>query len=121
VPVAPALIQQVRDYVGSTPDDIAVEDVLVRTDENVRQAALSILRRRRADLIESPGKLSIDQDYSRETTKVQLDALDAQIAALLGEIDAEDGVVGDDGTGLPQMTTATLSRCADTDDEWPGW
>lgn len=120
MPVDPALqvkVDQVRDHVGSEPDDIAVGDALARCEDSPLRAALSILRRRRSDLIESPGKLSVDQDYSREITKVQLDALDAQIAEVVRLIDAEDGVIGDDDTSLTPVTTAFLSSCdGDRDD-----
>jgi hypothetical protein len=115
-------IEQVRDHVGSEPDDLAVEDALTRQEDDVLRAALSILLRRRADLISSPGKLSVDQDYSRETTKVQLDALNERIAEVLRLIDLEDGVEGDeDASALPAVSVARLDpdEVSALDAEWP--
>jgi hypothetical protein len=104
-----AKIDEVREHVGSTPDELAIIDALDRSEDNVLRAALRILRIRRADLISGPGRLSVDQDYSREITKTQLDALDRQIAEVLRLIDLEDGTLGDeDDSALPAVSTARL-------------
>ncbi len=116
-PEAQAKIDQVREHVGSTPDDIAIEDALDRTEGSPLRAALRVLRLRRADLIAGPGRLSVDQDYSREITKTQLDALDRQIAEVMRLIDIEDGVIGDEAdSALPAISTARLDP-ADTERE----
>jgi hypothetical protein len=127
VPVDPALqanIDLVRDHVGDDdPDDLAIVDALTRTEvddtASPLRAALSILKRRRADLIAAAGKLSVDQDYSREITKVQLDFLAGQITEVERLIAVEDGDDAGD-TVLPDVTVATLSPTdvdrVDTDD-----
>ncbi len=97
----PDVLAAIREWVGSTPDDAAVETVYLRTG-TVEAAALSILRTRRADLVTGPVSWAVEGDYREDRSK-NLDALDRLIARLEGE-----AVIVDPATA---MTTSQLTRC----------
>lgn len=78
----PSVLAQIRDHVGSTPDDATIEATWLRDDVGTADlAALSILRRRLADLEASPETFNVQGDYSQSTGK-NLDALAKKIADL---------------------------------------
>lgn len=87
-------IEDIRDWVGVEPADSVIEAAWARAGEHSDRTALVILRRRRADLIATPGKFSVEGDYSQDTT-ANLDRLDRQIARLErlvpGETDESTG------------------------------
>ena len=101
------LIDDVRDWVGSTPDDDTIQGVIDRYDtdtEPAKRAALSILRRRRADLDGTGARsFSIDGDVSWGSVgKDALTGLDRKIAHLCG-------LVGEPvDTGLPALTSTPI-------------
>ena len=95
------LVDQVRSWVGDTPDDQTVADALEFYDDDANQAALSILRRIRANLIAgSAVKFAVDGDYSEDRTG-QLAAL----AALIATLETATGT-----GGLPYVTTSLIQR-----------
>jgi hypothetical protein len=109
-----AAILRVREWVGDSPDDLAIQDSLAAYEDDPLRAALSILLIRRGNLTAEPAKASIDQDASWETTREQIALLDAQIARVRTAIAAE--AAGEDADallGLHGVTTATISRCED--------
>lgn len=79
----------VRDWIGTTPADDVVAATLARSGNDPHRAALSILRRRRADLIQSMRRIDIDQDYSETAhdLRAQIAALDPVIARLEHVVD----------------------------------
>lgn len=98
-----AILDQVRDWVGSTPDDATIEARYNQSagDEHpVEATALAILRRRRADMVASPAEWRLDGDYQQKT-EANIAALDAQIADL-------ERIVA---TGGGMVTTSQLVRC----------
>lgn len=102
-----SVIDDVRDHVGDTPDNDAITDAVDRfanVDHQVQRAALSILRRRRANL-DGDRSFSVAGDASWGAVAVaNLQALDAKIAALRR-------VIGGDETPmstLPVMTTTPI-------------
>jgi hypothetical protein len=94
----------VRDYVGSVPADDDVDAAVARfaaeTDPEKR-AALSILRRRYADIVAGPGKVDVKDDVSWESRPDQMAALAAKIRRL----EADLGEVASD---LPSLTSAPI-------------
>jgi hypothetical protein len=98
-----SIIDDVRDWTGSTPDDDAIRSALDRTGQDAPKAALAILRRRRADMIANPAKWAVDGDYSQGQEKYQLEALDATIHTL-------EVVTGEaEPDGLPLLGQARIS------------
>jgi hypothetical protein len=96
------ILAQIRDWVGSTPDDDTVALSYERSDTgNVELTALSILRKRRADLLSNPTSFELVGDY-REDRGKNLEALNAQIPELAALC----------GIGPDVVTTADLTRCA---------
>ncbi len=95
-------IEAVRDWVGSKPDDPAVNAILARFDgqsHTVERAALSILLRREAD--GGPAKWSVDGDYSQDAS-ANLKALQARIARLRA-------ITGDYVSGLPPLEVGRIA------------
>lgn len=92
----------VRDWVGSTPDDDTIDEVLARDDiTSPALAALAILRQRRADIIGGYERFDIDGDASWTVAKAAtLKALDSAIAALESDLDL--------GTGLARLHVAPI-------------
>ncbi|GEM_PF-6771034 len=73
----------IREWVGSQPTADLIEEAFTRTG-TVEAAALSILRARRADLVNAelnPETFNVQGDYS-QSTRVNIAALDADIARL---------------------------------------
>ncbi len=85
-------IDDVRDWVGSEPDDATVLETLDRfaaITQPVERAALVILRRRRADLY-GDRSFAVAGDYSQTAASVEnVKALTASIARLEGLVDGE--------------------------------
>lgn len=119
--VDPAVLRQIREWTGSTPDEVVIEDALDANDGAPLRAALSILLVRRSDLIAAPGKKSVDSDYSREITKTQLDALDGLIDQLRATIAADEG--GEDValSGAHVVSTAAIEREEDAPADRRWW
>lgn len=96
----PGVLAQIRDLVGSQPDDDSIEATYLRDDMGtVNLAALSILRRRRSDMELAPETFNVQGDYSQSTGK-NLDALNKRIA----ELEALCGV------GSSTLSTGQLVR-----------
>lgn len=94
----------VRDWVGSDPDDDGVFDALDRFDGAPLPAARSILRRRRADLLREVHRLDVDGDYSETAHDLR-----AQVAVIDADLDRLDRLIGDDtGAGPPLLTSAPI-------------
>jgi hypothetical protein len=94
-------ILDVRDWVGSNPDDPTINAQLARFDGQehaVERAALAILLQREADA--GPAKWSVDGDYSEDDSAGRK-TLSARIARLRA-------IVGDDVSTLLPVTTAAL-------------
>lgn len=101
------VLAEIRELIGSQPDDVAVEVVYdrkaamgVADDLLVASTALSILRQRRAELLLTPASFSVPGDYSQSTGD-NIRALDGLIA------DLEDQT----GEGGAVFTTSQLTRC----------
>lgn len=95
-----AEIRQVRDWVGSAPDDLAIQQAITDTG-TIKAAALSLLRQRRADMnLNMGGKLAVARDVTIEITPDQLNRVDAIIHQLEAEL----------GTGPGQVTVARLTH-----------
>ena len=62
-------VGRVRDWVGSTPDDTAILAVLGEAGHDPLRAALTILRRRYADMASNPAKWAVVDDYSQDTSE----------------------------------------------------
>lgn len=104
--ISPADLAWMREWVGSTPDDAALADLL-DTYEGVRSlAALGLLRMRRADLLGDPLSYSIRGDVTVNAT-ANLNALDAMIGLLEDQARA-DGDLEAGESGL--LAGATLER-----------
>lgn len=109
-----------REWIGSGPDDDAVQARLDAYDGTRTLAAISILRERRADLLGDPLSYSIRGDVTVNAAG-NLSALDSMIAQL------EDIAVGDGDLDAPAgIEGAVLER----QDTWgrgypkgvdPGW
>jgi hypothetical protein len=95
------VLEQIRDHVGSTPDDDTVETAYNRfTGEHViEQTALSILQRRLADFEADYAEFQLDGDAKWNAGK-NIEALTKKIAAL-------EAVCG---TGASTLTTGRLVR-----------
>lgn len=97
-----AAVDAVRQWIGSEPDDFAVEQALA--DHGSPEAtALAILRVRYADLVASPHSFSVPGEYSETNGKDQLEALRRQIATLENKLGIEPSASG--------VTTGFLDRC----------
>lgn len=101
------VLAEIREHIGSVPDDAGVEVVYVRKeaagvadDKLAASTALSILRQRRAEFTIRPTSFSVPGDYS-QSTDGNLRALDAKIAEL-EEITGEGGYT---------LVTSQLERC----------
>jgi hypothetical protein len=95
-------LEDVRDWVGDTPDDTAVNAQLTRfaDDEHpTERAALAILLRRQAD--GGPAKWGVAGDYNEDDTTGRND--------LAGRIARLRAIVGDDVSTLPPLTSAPLA------------
>ena len=100
-----SLIDDVRDWVGSTPDDATITAHLGDLDDDVHLTAARILRRRRADMVANPAKWSVDGDWSQETAKHQFDAIDE----MLRRLGAITGDPTDEPAGLPTIGQGTIA------------
>lgn len=103
----PDTLAEIREHIGSAPDDATVETVYdrkeasgVEDDKLVASTALSILRQRRAEFTIRPASFSVPGDYSQSTTG-NLTALDSKIAEL-------EAITGEGGGAV---STAKLVRC----------
>lgn len=81
-------IDDVRDWVGTEPDDATVQAQLDRfasTEQPAERAALAILLRRQADA--GPARWAVSGDYSEDDGAGQKDLANriAQLRGLLGE------------------------------------
>lgn len=99
-------IDIVRDWVGSTPDDASITATLARWPDDAQapqKAALSILRRRLADLEADPATMAVDGDVSWSTAADQRDAIRAKIRSL-------EGITGDTvaTTLVPPLASAPI-------------
>lgn len=95
-------LSQIREWVGSAPDDDALEDAYTVASSTygggtVHGAALSILRARRADLL-TKTSWGVPGDYYEGAP--QFAAIDGQIAQLEGLL----------GVGSSVLATGRLSR-----------
>lgn len=92
--MASAEIEAVRDWVGSEPDDAAIGGALARSGGDPDRAALSILRRRRNDMLTDPVDYSVAGDHSRSYAEnlARLDRLIGRLAVLCGD-DADGSTV----------------------------
>jgi len=98
----------VRDWVGNSPSDEDIEAALHRTGGMPDEAALSILRRRRADLIGAVESWAVDGDYSEKRASAR-----DQLAIFNDLIGRLETVTGDTTSGLPPVTSAPITG--------PGW
>ncbi len=94
------LVADVREWVGSSPDDPEVYAALDRYDDDANRAALAILRSRRADMVTQAAKWAVSGDYSQDAT-ANIKALDAHIARLER---VTDELVGT----LPRLTSVAI-------------
>lgn len=85
------LIDIVREWVGSEPTDTVILEVLGRYRDDPFKAALSILRRRYADLVAEPASWDIKDDYG-QSTRDNIAALRAQIRRLEDITEDEDAI-----------------------------
>lgn len=99
-------LAEIREHIGSAPDDATVEDVYdrkaangVEDDKLVASTALAILKQRRAEFT-ILGSFSVPGDYSR-TIGDAVRALDNKIAEL-------EQITGE---GAGTVTAAKLVRC----------
>ena len=69
--------------VGAPGDQFDTDDIDARLARlgTADQVALELLRARRADMVMSPAKISVDGDFSQDATE-SIRALDRQIATL---------------------------------------
>lgn len=96
-----AVLAQIRDWIGSTPDDDAVEATFNRDDlGTVNLTALAILRQRRADLENGPDSFEVVGDYKETTIGKAFESLNTRIAEL-------EAVTG---TGSSMLTAGQLRR-----------
>lgn len=93
-------VGRVRDWVGSTPDDTAILAALGEAGDDPLRAALTILRRRYADMATNPAKWAVVDDYSQDTSE--------NLKALQGQIGRLETLTGDatDPTGLDAIRIA---------------
>lgn len=111
-----ALIAEVRDWTGDAypADDDAITAQLVRFDDDPKQAALALLRRKLADLETGFSSFATDGDASWSRRQDQVDAVRDKVARL-------ERLCGATDTGRETMTSTPIrgpedhrGRC------WPG-
>lgn len=93
----------VRRWVGSSPDDDAIDIVLARDDiDSPEAAALDILYSRRADIVGGHSSFAIDGDarWTRDVAAA-LKALDSVIGRL-------EAALGLDSTSTPTLHVAPI-------------
>jgi hypothetical protein len=104
--VASADVEDVRDWVGATPDDDAVQAQLTRfADEThtVQRAALAILRRREIEQAEAVEAFGVDGDYNERRNVV------AALTVTRNRIARLERITGDTaGGGLPPLASAPI-------------
>ncbi|MCR6649710.1 MAG: hypothetical protein NVV70_16825 [Cellulomonas sp.] len=86
-------LEQVRDYVGSTPEDATLYS-FADAATYWQEVALRVLQRRRADAAaggSQASSFSLDGVLSVGLSKVDISSLDAAIADLLAQIGALTG------------------------------
>lgn len=107
MPTTAELVDQVRDEVGDQPDDATVTAALDRfdlLDHPVERAALSILRRRRANLHDDRS-FAVAGDASWGAVAVDnLRAVDAKIGELRARIGGDEAPVD----GLPVVSSTPI-------------
>lgn len=89
-----AELAAIRDHVGDQPPDADLQELWNRLGD-VDAVALAVIRRRRAEMLARPARLTVEGDYTEEWTR-NLDALAAQEAALAAAVstgDADPGIV----------------------------
>ncbi len=74
----------IRDHVGTEPSDEDVQTAWERLG-TVEAVAVSVLRRRLADMLARPLELAVDGDY-RESFAKNVDALRAKVRELEGAV-----------------------------------
>lgn len=97
-------VDEVADWVGNTVDTAVIAAALNRTSHDPHRAALSILRRRRMDLVDDVQSWRVDGDYSESKGSLirRLAAVDDQIGRL-------ERITGDtDGRGLDTVTSTPI-------------
>jgi len=99
-----ATLDDVRDWVGSTPDDDTVTAALDRADGDAQVAALGILRRRLVDMLANPTSWADQGDY-QESWAANIAPLKERIADLERRLDT---------ASLPALSTGQLERCDST-------
>ena len=104
------LVEQVRDWVGSTPDDDTIYATLARFTQDPLQAARVLLQRRLADLQSSYATFEVTGDAKWSVSKDQMAAIATQIGDLTGRI----GDGPEAPAGLP--TLASVPICGPTAD-----
>lgn len=77
--------RQLAERVGFNTDEAELDEALGRASGDVANAALSILRTRYADALNSPAVWSVAGDYSEDRT-ANLKAMGEQISRLEAEI-----------------------------------
>lgn len=103
-----AHLEDVRDHVGTSPDDATVFAALNRFPEDdphrVVRAALSILKRRLIDMDSEYATFSVDGDASWSQASDQRAALRARI----GRLERLCGAAEDPGVLLPTLQEAPI-------------
>lgn len=105
-----------REWIGSAPDDDAVQARLDAYDGVRSLATISLLRERRADLLSDPVSYSIRGDIT-VNAGANLSALDSMIAQL-EDIARDDGDL--EGDHPDALTGAHLERQGTWGRGWPG-
>ncbi|MBO0863454.1 MAG: hypothetical protein J2P16_00070 [Mycobacterium sp.] len=105
----PDTLDDIRTWIGSTPDDAAVTVTFDR-QRTVERTAYVILKRRLADLLTSPTSFTVPGDWSQST--------EGQIAQLRTQLEQLAWAIGDPTLGPPIATMVRLAR-RDATRGWP--
>ena len=100
------LLEEVRDWVGTSPDDAAVLVASQRfagQDNRAYRTALSILERREADVEADSSSFAVAGDYSESTNRA------ATLKVLGGRIARLRALLGIEASGLPSITAGRLA------------
>lgn len=122
MPIEPADLAWMREWIGSTPDDATLEERLAVYDGVRSLTVLGVLRTRRADLLADPLSYSIRGDVTVNAT-ANLAALESLIASLEAVAVADGDLEASD---LATLSGATLERVGTwgrgyPTGEDPGW
>lgn len=87
----PTQLRAIRDEIGTSPDDSAIEDLWIEL-QSVPAVALAVLRPRLADALNSravtiPGAIGVGAAPSPKYLDAQIVRLEAQLAAETGDAD----------------------------------